>query len=370
MQAEGSKGISKSAVAAAGAAFLLLAGGCGEPEAPESRAAAAPVRVIAEPITFERERTRVEAVGTSRALRSIELFPAASGEVVAVNFESGQLVRAGDVLVELDSREQKLAVELARVQLKDAERLYARYEATGSSGAVLPTEIDAAATRVEAARIELDRAQVALDDRYIKAPFDGHVDVTDVDPGDRIDTGTAITTLDDRTSLLVSFDVPEVMVGELDMGDDVSVTAWNRTSTEFAGSVVEIGSRINPNTRTFNVRATVGNDDDALRPGMSFRVAVDVAGREYAVVAETAVKWGANGAYIWLVREGRAERVPVNIIQRRQGRALIDADLGTGDDVVVEGVQRLRDGSEVDYERSGFARREPTRPSGIRSAAH
>ena len=349
---------------------LLLVGGCEQPAAPGSSARTAPVRVIAEPVTFERERTRVEAVGTSRALRSIQLFPAASGEVVAVNFEPGQLVRAGDLLVELDSRDQKLAVELARVQLKDAERLYARYEATGSSGAVLPTEIDAAATRVEAARIELGRAQVALDDRYIRAPFDGHVDVTEVDPGDRIDSSTAITTLDDRTSLLVSFDVPEVMVGELDKGTEVAVTAWNRSSTEVKGTVVEVGSRINPNTRTFNVRATVDNDDDALRPGMSFRVVVDVAGREYAVVAETAVKWGANGAYIWLVREGRAQRVPVNIIQRRQGRALIDADLGTSDDVVVEGVQRLRDGSEVDYERSGFARRAPTRASGVTSAAN
>ena len=352
-------------------ALLLTAlGGCGKSETPGARVQAAPVRVIAEPVAFERERTRIQAVGTSRALRSIQLFPAASGEVVAVNFKPGQFVRKGDVLVELDSRDQKLAAELASVQLKDAERLYERYKATGSSGAVLPTEIDAAATRVEAARIALDRAQVELDDRFIKAPFDGHVDVTEVDAGDRIDTGTAITTLDDRTALLVSFDVPEVMVGELEKGASVSVTAWNRAASEFTGEVVEVGSRINPNTRTFNVRATVNNDDDSLRPGMSFRVSVDVQGREYAVVAETAVKWGANGAYIWLVREGRAQRVPVNIIQRRQGRALIDADLGTGDDVVVEGVQRLRDGSEVDYERSGFARRKQTMPTGVTSAAH
>jgi len=344
----------RTTAAALMALTMLIASGCSKPVDPP-RVATSAVRVIAEPLAFERERTNIEVVGTSRALRSIELYPATSGEVVAVNFEPGQFVRKGDVLVELDSREQKLAVELARVRLKDAERLYGRYERTGSSGAVLPTEIDAAATAVEAARIELDRALVALDDRFIEAPFDGHVDVTDVDPGDRIDTDTVITTLDDRTSLLVNFDVPEVMVGELVSGDDVAVTAWNKASSQFIGEVVEIGSRIDPRTRTFTVRATVDNSDDSLRPGMSFRVSVNVEGREYAVVAETAVKWGANGAYIWLIRDGKAQRTPVKIIQRRQGRALIDAEIGAGDDVVVEGVQRLRDGVEVEYEQSGYA---------------
>ena len=348
-------------------ALSAIASGCSKPADPP-RARASAVRVIAEPLTLERERTRIEAVGTSRALQSIELYPAASGEVVAVNFEPGQFVRKGDVLVELDSREQKLAVDLARVRLKDAERLYDRYQRTGTSGAVLPTEIDAAATAVESARIELDRAQVALDDRFIQAPFDGHVDVTDVDPGDRIDTDTVITILDDRTSLLVNFDVPEVMVGELSEGDDVDVTAWNRASSQLSGQVVEIGSRIDPRTRTFTVRATVDNADDALRPGMSFRVA-DVEGREYPVVAETAVKWGANGAYIWLIRDGKAQRIPVKIIQRREGRAIIDAEIGAGDDVVVEGVQRLRDGVEVEYEQSGYAHGVRALRDGI-AAAH
>ena len=91
---------------------------------------------------------------------------------------------------------------------------------------------------------------------------------------------------------------------------------------------------------------------------MSFRVTVNVEGSEYAVVAETAVKWGANGAYIWLIRDGKATRTPVKIIQRRQGRALIDADLSKADDVVVEGIQRLRDGVTVEYERTGISRRQ------------
>jgi len=260
------------------AAAILGVAGCGDAPAPGAGSAGrAPVRVIAAPLGFEPTETRIEAVGTSRALKSIELYPAASGAVVAVNFEPGQYVTQGDVLVELDSRDEKLAVELARVRLQDAERLYDRYRRSRDSGAVLPTEVDAARTQAEAARIELDRAQVALDDRTIEAPFAGHVDYTEVDPGDRITTGTLITTLDDRSTLLVSFDVPEVMVGELTADNDVSLTPWNRPET-LTGEVVEVGSRIDPASRTFTARATVDNSADALRPGMSFRVTATAKG--------------------------------------------------------------------------------------------
>ena len=120
----------------AGCAALLL-GACSK--APETaRPSAMPaVRVLAEPIRFEHAGTRVEAIGTSRAVLSAELHAAASGEVVAVNFEPGQLVHQGDVLVELDSREERLAVNLARVKLEDAQRLYERYQRSAESGAVL-----------------------------------------------------------------------------------------------------------------------------------------------------------------------------------------------------------------------------------------
>lgn len=332
-------------------ALLCLAiAGCGDRGASDAAPPRAAVRVIAAPLAFEHAVTRVEAVGTSRALRSIELHPAASGEVVAVNFEPGQRVSKGDLLVELDSRAERLAVDLARVRLEDAQRLYDRYERTGGSGAVLPTEIDAAATQVEAARIELDRARVAYDDRFIRAPFDGFVDYTEVDPGDRINPDSLITILDDRSTLLVSFEVPEFMVGELAIGDTVELTPWSKSAALLAGAVVEVGSRIDAATRTFTARATVDNRTDALRPGMSFRVSVNVEGREYAVVAETAVQWGAEGAYVWLIQDDIATRRQVRIVQRQQGRALVEGDLRSGDLLVVEGIQRMRDGVAVEFD--------------------
>ena len=333
----------------------LMLGACSKaPESsrPEARPA---VKVIAEPIRFERAGTRVEAVGTSRAVLSAELHAASSGEVVAVNFEPGQFVKKGEVLVELDSREERLAVNLARIKLEDAERLYERYQRSSDSGAVLPTTLDTARTAMETARLELEQAKIALADRSVKAVFDGHVGVSEVDPGDRVGPETMITTLDDRSSLLVNFEVPEAYIGEFRVGETIRLDTWSQSMPAFDGDVVDIGSRIDPRNRTFVARARVDNSDDLLRPGMSFRITGDVEGERFAVVSETAVLWGADGAYIWSIVDGKATRTPVRVIQRREGRVLIDGELDAGGIVVVEGTQRMRDGVDVAYDAKRFA---------------
>ncbi len=313
----------------------------------------AEISAIVEPLQLAPDRTRVEAVGTSRALRSVELHPAVTGEVVAVNFEPGQRVGRGDVLLALDSRDERLAVELSEVRLQDAQRLHERYQRAGDSGAIIPTDMDAARTAVEAARIELDRARVALDYHTIEAPFAGYVGITDVDVGDRIGADTAITTLDDRSALLVTFQAPELLIGQLGEGDVVEVAPWSGGQSAVQGRIVEIDSRIDPATRSFVARARVDNPSDRLRPGMSFRVSINLGGTPHPVIAETGVQWGASGAYVWVVSEGRARRVPVAIVQRQQGRVLVDADLGAGDLIVIEGTQRMREGIAVDYRVAG-----------------
>lgn len=335
-------------------AAALLVSACSKEPAPARSFAPQAVSVIAESLSFESAQTRVEAVGTSRAVLSAEIHPAASGEVVAVNFEPGQFVRKGDILVELDSRQEKLAVGLAEIKLEDATRLYERYLRSSDSGAVLPTTLDAARTAMETARLELERARVALDDRSIQAVFDGHVGATDVDPGDRVNPDATITTLDDRSSLLVSFEVPEAFIGELAVGEEIHLETWSTAMPAVTGEVVDVGSRIDPRNRTFVARARVENPDDTLRPGMSFRVSADVEGERYPVVPETALLWGAEGAYVWSVVDGKAVRTPVKVVQRREGRVLIDGDLGANGIVVVEGTQRMRNGITVEFvERPG-----------------
>ena len=330
-------------------AVSLALGGCADDNSQRLAPLEKAVRVVVEPVSFTNEQTRVEAVGTSRALQSVTLTPIISGEVVSVNFVPGQRVEKDAVLVQLDNRNEKLAVELARIRLNDAKKLYDRYRNTPDSGAILPTVLDAARTAWETAEVELNQAQVALDDTVIRAPFAGYVGISEVDPGDRIEAGTPITTIDNREALLVSFEVPEIMVGMLKTGDRIDISPWHDHVSTSEGDIVDIGSRIDPLTRTFTVRANVDNRDDQLRPGMSFRVRLDVSGRTFPVIPEISVQWGSEGSHVWVVAAGKASRVSAIVIQRQRGQVLVDADLAEGDLVVVEGVQRMYEGINVEY---------------------
>ncbi len=309
----------------------------------------------------EAERTRIEAVGTTRAARSVTLYPASTGEVVAVNFGVNRQVEAGDRLLALDSRDQRLALELAELRLADAERLLSRYTRAEGSGAFTPTQLDVARSAVVEARIARDRAIVALDDRTVEAPFSGVIGLSDVDLGDRITPQTPIATLDDRSSLLVRFQVPESLLGRLRVGDELQLAPWNADASPLSASIADIDSRVDPVTRTFVVRALLDNPEDLWRPGMSFRVSLDLRGASYPRVPEIALQWGGEGAYVWAVTpDARVQRVSAAIVQRRNGGVLVDADLPPGSPVVVEGAQRMRLGSRIEVvDTAELAGREP-----------
>lgn len=318
----------------------------------ESEVAPKPEMAVAEPVVMEavawQPRTvRIEAVGTSRAGKSVTLYPEVSGEVVAVSFEAGDRVKAGQTIVQLDDRDQRLAVDMARVALEDARRLYGRYERTRDAGTVTENALDDARSAVERARLGLERAQVALDHRSIEAPFDGYLGLGDLDPGAQVTPSTAITTIDDRSTLLVTFQVPELFLGQIEEGQSIDVATWANGSARHTGEVTDIDSRVDPQTRTFAVRAQVDNGGDLLRPGMSFRVTLGLVSGRYPLVPEVALQWGNDGAFVWAVEDKRVRRVPATVVQRLQGAILVDSDLPEGMSVVTEGTQRMREGLPV-----------------------
>ncbi|MDE0456392.1 MAG: efflux RND transporter periplasmic adaptor subunit [Chromatiales bacterium] len=309
--------------------------------------------VLVEAVELRAERTRIKAVGTARAYRSVTLHPAAAGEVAAVHFAPDQKVDKGSVLLELDSRREKLAVDLARVRMRNARQLLSRYERSADSGAYAESTVTDARSALEEAEIALRQAEVALNDRRVVAPFDGFTGLTGIEAGDRIGTDDAITTLDDRASLLVAFSIPELFLGRIGKDHPVEVATWAARAQAIPGEIVDLGSRIDPVSRSFTARARVANEDDAFRPGMSFAVTLDVHGDRFPLVPEISVRYGTDGAYVWVVREGAAARVPVRIVERQEATVLVDAALEDGEPVVIEGIQRLRPGLAVNVAAPG-----------------
>lgn len=305
------------------------------------------VTALVRPSSTGVENIRLHVVGTARALRSADLHPPTAGEIMRINFGADQQVAAGDILVELDRESEELAVDLERVRLADAERKFKRLRRLKSKGAVANSTHDDAQSSLEAARIELKRAEVHLADRHVVAPFAGRIGLTEFDVGDRVDADSVIASLDQREVLLVRFEVPEALLGRIKVGDKTRIAPWSDPKAQTQGAIHDVGSRINDRTRTFPVRARIDNPKDKLRPGMSFQVSTEVIGAEYPKVPEIAVQWSGGGSSLWIVTDGVVRQVKATIVQRQGSSILVDADITTGELVVVEGFHRMRVGRKV-----------------------
>ena len=324
-------------------AILALAA-CSEGEVDRERE---PVAVVAQEVRFLPERSSIEAIGTARAATSAELYPETAGRVTRVRFGAGDYVRKGEPLIELDSRAERLDVEAARVSVREADQLLSRYRRIEDTGAISESQIEEGETALTAARVALQQAQTALDDRTVRAPFSGHVGLTEIDVGDRVNDTTPITQIDQRSTLYVDFPAPEEAFAGLDPGNVVDVTPFSEPGRTIGARVVATDSRITRDSRDFIVRTAIPNSDDSFRPGMSFRVRITSSGAARPAVPEEAIVWGGEGSYLFLVRDGQAVRAPVTITSRREGLVFVDAGIERTDRVIVEGVQKVRDGQDI-----------------------
>jgi RND family efflux transporter MFP subunit len=342
--------------------WLLLGGGTEDASSGghnRHRASAATTLVLVEPVRFAVDTVVVRAIGTGEALKSASLYPSVAGEVIHVAFTAGQHVKKGAALLRLDDNHQRLAVRLAKVAEKEARRQLKRLEKLIPSGAASVSRLETAQTDLESASLRLDQARAELEDRTVYAPFDGIIGLTDVEKGDRISETTLIATLDDRSVILVEFNLPEEYADRIKTGGPVSLRPWTMLGRDLAGVIAASGSRIDPVTRSLRVKARLNDADESIRPGTSFQVRLDFKGRAYPRVREVAVLWSRDGASVWRIADGQAERVFVKIVRRDRGTILVDGPLRAGDAIVVEGVQGLRPGKSVKIAPAGGEKPEP-----------
>lgn len=303
---------------------------------------------------------RLKAIGSGMAIRTATITPTDSGSLSSVEVKAGDHVKAGQVIARLDPQAQKIAADKARLTLEDAKKKLARYRELRNSAAVTAVQISDQESEVSADTLALKQAEYELSKRTISAPIDGVIGIIDVNVGDYVTPQTQLTTIDDRSEILVDFQVPERFAGQIKHGSAVDATASAFPGRTFKGAVSAIDNRVDPDSRTLRVRAEIPNSDDLLRAGMSFLVTLHFPGDRYAAVDPLSVQWDSNGAYVWKVADGKAQRVKVQIVQRNPQSVLVDGGLASGDSVVTEGVQVLRAGSPV---RIADRDREPTQPA-------
>ena len=217
---------------------------------------------------------------------------------------TGQQVKKNGVIMRLDSRDAQLQVGVAETRVKEAENALTRAQRLKDNNVRSRANVEDAEVILERAKLELGQAREALADRTVRAPFDGIVGIPKVEGGDRVTTSTEIITIDDRSTLLVEFEVAERLLSRLKQ--DMPVTARTPTfrDRDIEGSINKIDSRVDPVSRTVRVRAAFPNTDDSLRPGMSFFVQLDLPGDMLVSVPELALQWQDGESFIWRVADG------------------------------------------------------------------
>lgn len=291
---------------------------------------------------------RLEAIGTARASESIAITSKLSERVERVRFESGQRVEAGQVLVDLDVGGDVADLDAARTAAREAQRQYERQRQLAEQRLIPTSQLDAQRAARDAAQAAVKQAAARVSDRAIVAPFAGVLGLREVSPGQLLQPGTAITTLDAIDTMQVDFAVPEVHLGKLREGLVVEARSDAWPGEVFKGQVLSVDSRVDVATRSVTVRAAVGNPDSRLLPGMLLTLSILEAERQALVVPEIAVQQNGNLSFVYRVgADGKAEMVPVRLGSRERGRVEVVEGLADGDRVVVDGTVKLRPGQAV-----------------------
>ena len=316
-------------------------------EVPRSNRAATATPVIAAKVGEAEDQLTYELVGTGRALRSVMLRSKGAGLVTSASFSAGAEFASGDVLMTLDDHDQRNALALAEARLAEAQRVLERQEKLVSTGASTGARVDEARTAAEIAVLEVEAARRALDDRTMRAPFDGVTGLAQVDTGDRVESDASIASFDDNSAVLVEFELPEALLSRIRSGMAVSASTPSWPDRRFNGEVSAIDTRVDPESRTARVRILLPNDEGLLRPGGSFTVRLQLPGETYPTVPELALQFSQGGLRVWRIEGDQVQPVDLRMVRRRAESVLVDGELTPDDTIVIEGTQRLSAGRKV-----------------------
>jgi len=306
-----------------------------------------PALVVVQPVVEALINDRLKAVGSGKAKASVSVVPLSSGLLDEILVTSGQYVDKGTVLARLDNAEQQIAhdraVQYVDKSAVDEERLARLFR----SRSISESELVAARSSLTDARLAMRDSELTLVRRNITAPIAGVVGLIAVNEGNYVTPQTEIVTIDDRSTVVLEFWVPERFSNQVATGQSIQATSQANPARVHNGIISGIGSRVEADSRTLPVQATLTNEDDSLRPGMAFNIDLSFAGQSYPAVDPLSIQWDSKGSYVWAVEDSKVKRVAVQIIQRNQESVLVAADLAVGANVVTEGLLTLRPGATV-----------------------
>jgi membrane fusion protein (multidrug efflux system) len=297
------------------------------------------------------------AIGTMAAVQGVTVSADLPGTVDRILFDSGQSVRAGEVLAVLDTRQEQAQLAAFEAQRELAHLTFDRMQGLLNERVISRAEFDRATAESRQTDAQVGEVRAVIARKTIRAPFSGILGIRQVNLGQYLAGGDALVTLQSLNPIYVNFGVPQQSAGQIPVGRAMRVTTDDVAGVEWAGRVTATDSKVDESTRNFQVQATLANPDGRLRPGMFVQAEV-VLGPSQAVVAlpASAISYAPYGDSVFVVAELKGEDgktyrgVRQQFVKLGAGRGdqvAVVSGIKPGDEVVTSGVFKLRNGAAV-----------------------
>ena len=323
-----------------------------------SAAARAPQTVSTVTAAKTSWQAQIHAVGSLRAVRGADLSAQASGVVDEIEFESGNDVPAGKLLLRLKPNDDFAKLEQLQAAAELAAQTLKRDQEQFAAQAISQATIDTDVSTLKSARAQVAAQQALIEEKIVKAPFAGRLGIRQVDLGQYLTAGTTVVTLQALDPILVDFYAPQQALGRLKAGQTAVATVDTYPGVRFAGVIESINSKVDTASRNVQVRASFRNADKRLVPGMFANVTVDAGDAVRQVtLPQTTITYNPYGDTVYLVRRGGADasgKAGFTVEQRfvklgatRGDQVAIESGIDEGDVVVSAGQMKLRNGTAV-----------------------
>ncbi|HRD91425.1 MAG TPA: efflux RND transporter periplasmic adaptor subunit [Accumulibacter sp.] len=288
------------------------------------------------------------AVGSLRSNESVVLRPEVPGRIATINFRDGTAVTRGALLVALDAATQAAEVDQARASLGLAQANFKRSQDLFARTFISQQALDNAQATLKVQEAALALAQAKFDRTRLRAPFAGIVGIRNISVGDYVKEGQDLVNIEDIATLKIDFRLPESYLPQLRPGQQLEVSSDALPGQVFTGVLEAINPLVEAGGRAIALRAQMANVEGRLRPGMFVRVRLIFEKRSNVLlVPEQAVVPDSKLPYVYRVVDGQARRTPVRTGMRRDALVEVVEGLSAGDEVVIAGQMKLRDGAAV-----------------------
>lgn len=318
-----------------------------------------PTVVTATEAKEETWQPSLSAVGSLVAVQQVMIAPESPGQVTQILFESGQVVKTGQVLVRLDTQVESAQLASADADQKLQKAQHERTKRLFETNALSKAELDTAEARLAQSDAQVANLRGVIDRKTVRAPFSGRLGIRQVDPGAYVNSGTPIVTLQALGQMYVDFNMPQQRLAQLANNQVVNITSDAFPGRTWEGKISTVDAAVDESTRNVRVRAVVDNKDEALRPGMFVDIAVLLPNTEKVVVVPaTAVAYAPYGDRVFVIQERDVEGKPgekekfvtqtiVRLGERRGDFVAVTSGLQAGAQVVTSGAYKLQEKMSV-----------------------